>query len=47
MTVAKTVAGVVELKGVQNDGFSVAGARISCILRSMFEALDTELVEKL
>ena len=35
--VAKTLAGVVDLKRVQNDAFRVAGAMISCFVMSMFE----------
>ena len=43
--VAKTLAGVVDLKRVSNDAFRVAGARISCFAMSMFEASDAESVE--
>ena len=35
--VAKTLAGVVDLKRLRNDAFRVAGARISCFAMSMFE----------
>ena len=45
--VAKTLAGVVDLKRVWNDAFRVAGARISCFAMSMFEASDAESVEGL
>ena len=45
--VAKTLAGVVDLKRVRNDAFRVAGARISCFAMSMFEAFDAESVEGL
>ena len=45
--VAKTLAGVVDLKRLRNDAFRVAGARISCFAMSMFEAFDTESVEGL
>ena len=34
--VAKTLAGVVDLKRLRNDAFRVAGAGISCFLMSMF-----------
>ena len=47
MRVAKTLAGVVDLKRLRNDGFRVAGAGISCFVMSMFEASDTESVEGL
>ena len=43
--VAKTVAGVVDLKRVRNDAFRMAGAMISCFAMSMFEASDAESVE--
>ena len=43
--VAKTLAGVVDLKGLRNDAFRVAGARISCFAMSMFQASDAESVE--
>ena len=49
MRVAKTLAGVVDLKRVRNDAFRVAGAGAG-ILRSamsMFEASDAESVEGL
>ena len=39
--------GVVDLKGVRNDAFRVAGARISCFAMSMVEASDAESVERL
>ena len=42
--VAKMLAGVVDLKRLQNDA---AGARISCFAISMFEAFDAESVEGL
>ena len=45
--VAKTLAGVVDLKRLRNDAFRVAGARISCFAMSMFEAFDAESVEGL
>ena len=45
--VAKTLAGVVDLKRVCNDSFRVAGARILCFAMSMFEASDAESVEGL
>ena len=45
--VAKTLAGVVDLKGLRNDAFRVAGARISCFAMSMFKASDAESVEGL
>ena len=47
MRVAKTLAGVVDLKRLRNDAFRVAGARISCFAMSMFEAFDAESVEGL
>ena len=47
MRVAKTLAGVVDLKRLRNDAFRVAGARISCVAMSMFEAFDAESVEGL
>ena len=47
MRVAKTLAGVVDLKRLRNDAFRVAGARISCFAMSMFEASDAEFVEGL
>ena len=47
MRVAKTLAGVVDLKRLGNDAFGVAGAKISCFAMSMFEALDAESVEAL
>ena len=47
MRVAKTLAGVVDLKRVWNDSFCVAGAMISCFVMSMFEASDAESVEGL
>ena len=45
--VAKTLAGVVDLKRVGNDAFRVAGAVISRFVMSMFEASDAESVEGL
>ena len=45
--VAKTLAGVVDLKMLRNGAFRVAGARISCFVMSMFEASDAESVEGL
>ena len=45
--VAKTLAGVVDLKRLRNDAFRVAGARISCFVMSMVEASDAESVEGL
>ena len=45
--VAKTLAGVVDLKRLGNDAFRVAGARISCFAMSMVEASDAESVEGL
>ena len=45
--VAKTLAGVGDLKRVGNDAFRVAGARISCFGMSMFEGSDAESVEGL
>ena len=45
--VAKTLAGVVDLKRVWNDGFRVAGAGILWFLMLMFEAFDAETVEGL
>ena len=45
--VAKTLAGVGDLKRVWNDAFRVAGARISRSVMSMFEASDAETVEGL
>ena len=43
--VAKTLAGVVDLKRVRNDAFRVAGAGISRSVMSMFEASDAESME--
>ena len=43
--VAKTLAGVVDLKRLRNDAFRVAGAMILCFVMSMFEAPDAESVE--
>ena len=43
--VAKTLAGVVDLKRLRNDAFRVA--RISCFVMSMFEGSDAESVEGL
>ena len=45
--VAKTLAGVGDLKRVWNDAFRVAGAVISRSVMSMFEASDAETVEGL
>ena len=45
--VAKTLAGVVDLKRVWNDAFRVAGAGIWWFVMSMFEAFDAESVEGL
>ena len=45
--VAKTLAGVVDLKRVWNDSFCVAGAIISRSVMSMIEASDAESVEGL
>ena len=45
--VAKTLAGVVDLKRLRNDAFRVAGAVISRFVMSMFEASDAESVEGL
>ena len=45
MRVAKTLAGVVDLKRLGNDAFRVAGARILCF--AMSEASDAESVEGL
>ena len=45
--VAKTLAGVVDLKRVWNDAFRVAGAGILWFVMSMFEAFDAESVEGL
>ena len=42
--VAKTLAGVVDLKRVRNDGFRVASAGISGFVKSMFAASDAESV---
>ena len=47
MRVAKTSAGMVDLKRLRNDAFRVAGARISCFVTSMFEGSDAESVEGL
>ena len=44
MRVAKTLAGVVDLKRVGHDAFRVAGTGISCFVMSMFEASDAESV---
>ena len=43
--VAKTLAGVVDLKRVRNDAFRVAGAVILRFVMPMFEASDAESVE--
>ena len=45
--VAKTLAGVRDLKRLRNDAFRVASAMISCFVMSMFEASDAESVEEL
>ena len=45
--VARTLAGVVDLKRLRNDAFRVAGAGISCFAMSMLEASDAESVEGL
>ena len=45
--VAKTLAGVKDLKRLRNDLFRVAGAVISRFVMSMFEASDAETVEGL
>ena len=45
--VAKTLAGVVDLKRLRNDAFRVAGAVISRFVMPMFEASDAESVEGL
>ena len=45
--VAKTLADMVDLKRLRNDAFRLAGARISCVVMSMFEASDAESVEGL
>ena len=45
--VAKTLAGVGDLKRLRNDAFRVAGAMNSCFVMSMFEASDAESVEGL
>ena len=47
MRVAKTLAGVGDLKRVGNDAFRVAGAVISRFVMSMVEAFDAESVERL
>ena len=47
MRVAKTLAGVVDLKRVPSDAFRVAGAGVSCSVVSVFEASDAEFVEGL
>ena len=39
--VAKTLAGVVDLKVLRNDAFLVAGAGISCSVMSMVEASES------
>ena len=44
---AKTLAGMVDLKRVRNDAFRVASAGISCSVMSMFEASGAESVERL
>ena len=44
--VAKTSAGVVDLKRVWNDTFRVVGAGISCSVMSVFEASHAESVER-
>ena len=45
--VAKTLAGVVDLKRLRNDAFRVAGAVISRFVMPMFEGSDAESVEGL
>ena len=45
--IAKTLAGVGDLKSLRNDSFRVAGATISCFVMSMLEAFDAESVEGL
>ena len=45
--VAKTLAGVGDLKRVRNDAFRVVGAMISRFVMSMFEGSDAESVEGL
>ena len=47
MRLAKTSAGVVDLKRVRNDAFGMAGARISCFVRLMFHVWDAQSVEGL
>ena len=47
MRVAKTLAGVGDLKRLRNNAFRVAGAMISRFVMSMFEASDAETVEGL
>ena len=47
MRVAKTLAGVVDLKRLRNAAFRVAGAGISCFVMSMFEDQNAESVEGL
>ena len=47
MRVAKTLAGVGDLKRLRNHALRVAGARVSCFAMSMFEASDAESVEGL
>ena len=45
--VAKTLAGVVDLKRLRNNAFRVAGEMISRFVMSIVEALDAETVEGL
>ena len=45
--VAKTLAGVVDLKRVRNDAFRLVGAGISWFVMSLFEASGAESVEAL
>ena len=45
--VAKTLAGVGDLKRLRNDAFRLAGSMISCFVTSTFEASDAESVEGL
>ena len=45
--VAKTLAGVVDLKRLRNNAFRVARAGISFFLMSMFETSDAESVDGL
>ena len=47
MRVAKTLAGVGDLKRLRTDAFRVGRAMISCSVTSQFEASDAETVEGL